>query len=179
MSQAATGGPVPQRQPSPLALYRFHFLGPLGARFDGPSIAPPPHRTQGSLAALLLRPQPQRRERLAGLLSPDTSCRDGRQRLSHDLWLLRRALSDLPLETSSREVYLPPEGRWLDVEAFRQASRREDLQEWPAALALFEGDLLEGVYDEWLLQDREALYLRYVRFSHRACSELRRRGRFE
>jgi DNA-binding SARP family transcriptional activator len=178
VGQAATEGPTPARQPSPLAPYRFHLLGELAVTRHGQSLPPPPHRTQGLLAALLLRPYPQRRERLAGLLFPETSHRDGRQRLSHHLWLLRRALPDLPLQSSSQEVCLPPEARWLDVEAFRQAARREDLQRWQAALALYRGDLLEGVYDEGLLQEREALYLQFIRLSHRTCSELLQRGRY-
>lgn len=179
MSQAATAGPAPERQPFPLARYRFRLFGHLAIQLQGQSISSPPHRTQGLLAALLLKPYPQRRERLAGLLFPEASHRDGRQRLSHHLWLLRRTLPNLPLQTSNQEVCLPPEVRWLDVDAFHQAARSDDLQSWQAALALYRGDLLESVYDDWLLQEREALYLHYIRLSHRACTELLQRGRFQ
>jgi DNA-binding SARP family transcriptional activator len=179
MSQAATEGAAPERQPTFGASHAFHLLGSLVVKFQGQSVALPPHRSQSLLAALLLWPYPHRRERLAGLLFPETSDRNARQRLSHHLWLLRRALPGLPLEADSQEVVLPSEARWLDVEAFRRAADREHLQDWQSALALYRGDLLEGIYDDWLLQEREALYLHYIRLSHRACSELLQRGRFQ
>ncbi len=80
----------------------------------------------------------------------------------YHLWLLRRSLPGLPLETTVQEVYLSSQARWLDVEAFRQAAARPDLNDWLDALALYQGHLLGGVYDEWLLEEREALYLPVV-----------------
>jgi len=125
-------------------------------------IPSPPYRTYSLLAALLLRPRPQRHDLLIGLLFPDMPERAGRRRLSDRLWLLRRSLPELPLETNVQEVYLSSKARWLDVEAFRQAAARPDLNDWLEALALYQGDLLGGVYDEWLLEEREALYLPVV-----------------
>jgi DNA-binding SARP family transcriptional activator len=172
MTQDATMNPGPHHEPPTSTAIHFCLLGEFAITLHGERISPPPHRTRGLLAALLLRPYPQRRERLVGLLSPDIPERKGRQQLSHLLWLLRRSLPDLPLETSTQEVYLPPETRWLDVEAFRQAAARDDLGSWLEAMALYRGDLLEGVYDDWLLEEREALYLQHARLSHRACDKL-------
>jgi len=179
MTQAPTSKPGARRHvPSPAA-FRFKLLGEVSVARGGEPIPPPPHRTQGLLAALLLRPYPQRRERLVGLLFPDVLERKGRQRLSHLLWLLRQWLPELTLETSSQEICLPPETRWLDVEAFWQVALEDNLDQWREALALYRGDLLEGVYDDWLLEERETLYLQYIRLSHRACDELLRRGHFK
>ena len=89
-------------------------------------IPSPPYRTYSLLAALLLRPRPQCRDLLIGLLFPDIPEQVGRRRLSDRLWLLRRSLPELPLETNVQEVYLPSKARWLDVEAFRQAAARPD-----------------------------------------------------
>jgi DNA-binding SARP family transcriptional activator len=159
--------------------FHFYLLGELRIVHNGEQVPPPPYRTRGFLAALLLHPRPQRRGRLGGLFFPDVPERAGRRQLSDHLWLLRRALPELPLEVSAQAVYLPPKARWLDVESFRQATAQPDLPDWLEALALYQGILLEGVHDDWLLAEREALYLQYVRLSHRTCDELLRRGRFE
>ncbi len=173
--------PDPAAQPPPAAALCFRLLGELTVTVHHEPLAPPPHRTHGLLAVLLLYPRAHRRERLVGLLYPETPERKGRQRLSHSLWLLRKSLPDLPLEASQSEVCLPAEVRWLDVEAFRRAAGQDagrvPLELWEEALALYRGDLLEGVYDDWLLEEREALYLQYVRLAHRACDELLRQGR--
>ncbi len=92
--------------------------------------------------------------------------------MSDLLWLLRQSVPGLPLESSAHEVFLPPESRWLDVEAFSQASVGESLSDWLRALALYRGDLLEGIYTDWLLEEREHLYLRYVHLLHQACHQL-------
>lgn len=169
---------LPHHLSSP-APFRFRLLGEFAVALRGRRLSPPPYRTQGLLAALLLRPRPQRREWLSGLLFPELPERKGRERLSHLLWLLRRSLPDLPLAASPQQVCLPPEARWLDVEAFQQAAAGDDLQAWMQALALYRGDLLEGNYDDWLLAERETLYLQHTRLLHRACHELFRRGQFK
>jgi DNA-binding SARP family transcriptional activator len=158
---------------------RAYVLGELQLVARGEPVAPPPFRARGLLAALLLHPRPQSRERLVGLLFPDLPERTGRRRLSDLLWLLRRSLPDLPLEAGTRAVHLPASARWLDVEAFRAAAAGPVLHDWLAALALYRGDLLEGLYDDWLLPERERLYLQYVRLAHRAADQLLRRGQFD
>ena len=157
----------------------FYLLGDLRITSDGQPLKPPPYRTHGLLALLLLYPQRQRRDRLIGQLYPDIPESAGRRRVSDLLWLLRRSLPELSLETTTQEVHLLADGRWLDVEAFKAASVRDDLDSWLDALGLYQGDLLEAVYDDWLLEHREALYLQYVRMLHRASEQLLQRRRFE
>ncbi|MBN1813481.1 MAG: tetratricopeptide repeat protein, partial [Anaerolineae bacterium] len=156
-----------------------YLLGDLQIIAAGEQRPSPPYRTHGLLAALLLNPQPMQRDRLAGLLFPDVTERIGRRRLSDLLWLLRQSLPHLPLEISAQEIFLPPECRWLDVEAFRRAARGDDLSDWLHALVLYRGDLLEGVYTDWLLEEREHLYLQYVRSLHRASHQLVQERRFD
>ncbi len=127
------------------ASFRFSLLGELQITYNCEPIVSPPYRIHSLLAYLLLHPQPQRRERLGALLFPDVLESVGRRRLSDALWLLRRALPDLPLEVNAQEVFLPPESRWLDVEAFVQAADGDDVDRWLEALVLYRGDLLEGV----------------------------------
>jgi DNA-binding SARP family transcriptional activator len=172
--------PGPDRHSQLFARCEFtvHLFGELRIAAEGQLLPLPPYRTHRLLAALLLTPRPQRRERLVGLLFPDMPEKTGRRRLSDLLWLLRRSLPQLPLETSAQEVCLPLESRWLDAEAFQQSAARETLDDWLAALALYRGDLLESVYDDWLLAEREMLYLQYLRLAHRSCDRLIQQGRF-
>lgn len=152
----------------------FHFclLGELQITYYREVIAPPPYRVHSLLAFLLLNPQPQYRERLGVLLFPDVPESVGRRRLSDMLWLLRQALPDLPLETNAQEIFLPPESRWLDVEVFIQAANSNDVEHWLKALALYRGDMFEGLYADWLLEERELLHLQYVHLLHKACTHL-------
>jgi DNA-binding SARP family transcriptional activator len=147
-------------------------MGELRVIHAGRTLSPPPPRAHALLAALLLRPEAQRRERLASLLSPDLGERAARRRLSDRLWVLRDTLPRLPLEASSERLKIPVEQRWLDVEAFRQLAKSDDLADWRAALALYSGDLLPGCFDDWLLVDREGIHLNYVRLLHRSAEQL-------
>lgn len=171
--------PDTSSQQLPAPIFCFHLLGELQISYRGQPLAPPPFRTRSLLAILLLNPRPQRRDRLASLLFPDSPERAGRRRMSDLLWLLRQSLPELHLDTNAQAMYLPPESRWLDVEAFRQTAAQPDLQDWQRALSLYRGDLLEGIYDDWLLIERETLYLHYLRLSHRACDELLQRQRID
>ncbi len=173
--------PRPNAQPtlpSPEILCAY-LLGNLHITYAGEPRALPPYRTHGLLAALFLHPQPIQRPRLSGLLFPDVPERTGRRRLSDLLWHLRQSLPDLPLETDAQTVFLSPECRWLDVEAFRQAAQGDHLSDWLSALALYRGDLLTGVYADWLLEEREHLYLQYIRLLHRTCAKLVQEQRFD
>ena len=159
--------------------WRFSLLGDLRVQRHGVQLPPPPNRTHALLAHLLLHPHPRGREQLVGALFPDVAEQAARRRLSDLLWLLRRALPELPLDASAQRVCLPRKARWLDVESFRQAAGGEDVASWVEGLALYRGDLLEGLYDEALLEEREALRLQYIRLAHRACDELLLQRRFE
>lgn len=172
----ATHSPLSLAEPG-RPLLRFSLFAELRILRGDDPVEAPPQRTQGLLAALLLRPSLRRRERLVDLLFPHMPESRGRRRLSDLLWLLRSSIPDLPLESQAQEVFLPPEQRWLDVEAFRQPV--DDLEGRLAALRLYRGDLLEGVYDDWLLEERESLRLEYIRLAHRTGDELLQRGRID
>lgn len=138
----------------------------------GAPVAHPPRRAYSLLAALLLRPRPQRRLRLAQWLFPQLTEAEGRRRLSDLLWLLRRALPTLPLEINASDITLPAARRWLDVEALRQAMHSQQPNEWPTALDLYRGELLTGMSEEWIQSEREMLHSQFVRFLHRAAQTL-------
>lgn len=147
----------------------FYLLGELRITQGGAPLVRPPRRATGLLAALLLRPRPQRRLRLAQWLFPQLTEAEGRRRLSDLLWLLRRSLPMLPLEINAHDITLPQALRWLDVEALRQVMHSQQPDDWLAALDLYRGELLTGMSEEWIQTERETLHSQFVRFLQRAA----------
>ncbi len=129
------------------------------------------------LARLALAPQQQHpREELTELLWPDADPQVGRNRLRQALSVLRalletphaadsatgvaapadrqpRALPNL-LVADRRAVWLAPGALGSDVHRFNQAVLRSD---WAEAARLYQGDLLPGHFDEWVLEARSQL----------------------
>ncbi len=159
--------------------WRFSLLGGLRIVCAGQPTSSPPNRVHNLLALLLLNREPSSRERLVGALFPDLSERQARRRLSDLLWLLRRSLPTLPLVVTRQSVAIPSSSRWLDVEAFRQGAAADDLAEWQVALDLYQGELLPGCPDDFLLFEREALRMEYVRLLHKVCTLLFEREHFD
>jgi DNA-binding SARP family transcriptional activator/AraC-like DNA-binding protein len=160
-------------------IWRFYLLGGLQILRAGEAIPLPPPRTHALLASLLLHPHPWQRSRLIGLLFSNETEQSGRRRLSDRLWLLRRALDDLPILSDVEQIELPAGTRWLDVEAFRQSAARSGLADQLAAIELYRGDLLPDCSDDWLLLERESLYLEYVHLLLHAGDHLLHNCRFE
>jgi DNA-binding SARP family transcriptional activator len=159
--------------------WRFTLLGELRVTHASRTLPLPPPRACSLLAELLLRPGPQRRERVVHLLFPDAPPGVGRRRLSDRLWVVRDALPGLPLQASAEWLGIPREQRWLDVEAFRELAAGTTLADWQAALGLYRDDLLPGCFDDWLLIERETLRLEHVRLLYRASERLFRLHRYQ
>ena len=103
-----------------------------------------------------------RREKLAGLLWPDSLEETARDNLRHALWRMRKALesassthflhaNDLTISFESSSDY------WLDAAELMQLSERASANELMAVLSNYGGDLLPGFYDEWTISEREHL----------------------
>ena len=74
-------------------MLQIRLLGQFDVRSAGKRIDIPSRAGQSLLAYLLLNAgTPQRRERLAGLLWPDTSDENARHNLRTELWRIRKAL---------------------------------------------------------------------------------------
>jgi DNA-binding SARP family transcriptional activator len=140
-------------------ILRARLLGSLDLRLGDRSLPPlDSARAESLLAYLLLhRDAPQPRQRLAFLLWPDSTEAQARTNLRKVLHVLRNALPDPDrlIETGQRTLrWRADAALWLDVAQFEQAltdGRFED------AVEIYAGDLLEGNYDEWLLEERERL----------------------
>ena len=132
-------------------------------------------RARSLLAYLLLnRDAPQSRERLAFLLWPDSTESQARTNLRHLIHTLRRTGPELDqfLDVTPQTLWWRQDtSSWVDVAAFEAAgsaasaagiSTQHELDELRRAIALYRGDLLDGCYDEWVLDVRERFRESYM-----------------
>lgn len=129
---------------------------------------------------LLNRQSSQPRERLAAIFWDEYPLQAARKQLRHNLWRLRQALQTLGAPADdyllSREEYLTF-GRSvqfeLDIDRFETVIARyrhipgealtpEQSTHLEEAVALYTGDLLEGLYVDWCLHERERLRMLYL-----------------
>lgn len=121
-------------------------------------------RAVSLLAYLVLYPRARHtREALAELLSPAAPAERVRRNFSDALYRLRSALGPGWLDVEGETVTLRggPD-LWVDVWAFEQLAPREDLAALEAAAALYKGDLLPEIYDDWILLPRLSLQDKYL-----------------
>ena len=118
--------------------------------------------------------------------------------LNTALWRLRRALE--PDATSDGTYLVTTQAgevgfnwgsqHWLDLEAFEASTKRflalpadglepAHAQGAEAILPLYEGDLLEGFYEDWALCERERLRMTYLDCLVRLVRYHRQHGAFE
>jgi predicted ATPase/DNA-binding SARP family transcriptional activator len=158
---------------------RIRLLGEFSLNYDdAPLTTVNIPRLQSLLAYLVLhRAQRQRRSVLAGLLDPDAPESHARHALSQAIWQLRRNLPDL-IESDRDSVGLSPRAAlWVDVLEFERLTAlhlKEMAEALPVptaatacadlhqAIQLYRSDLLEGLYDDWLLMERERLRELYL-----------------
>jgi len=104
-----------------------------------------------------------RREKLAGILWPDSLEETARDNLRHALWRVRKALpakptaeyivtDDLSIAFNASSEY------WLDASALEKVGEDSSTDELISVLSTYQGELLPGFYDEWVGLEREHLY---------------------
>jgi DNA-binding SARP family transcriptional activator len=124
-------------------------------------------KAQALLAYLAVRPgQPHPRQKLATLLWGETGDAQARQSLRQALSLLRRSVPSgrgAWLVTEGEMVSLDPRTVDVDVAAFEGHLALKSAEGLEAAVALYRGDLLDGLalrepaFEEWLGAERERL----------------------
>ena len=162
------------------------LFGKLRIRRDGQVIGEfACGKPQELLCYLLLhRVSPLPRESLAALLWGDNSTAQSAQYLRQSLWKLQTKLNSQP---DSSHILLidhdwvrfnPQADLWLDVAAFEQAFAlvqgvpgqqlgEPEAQALQMAVELYQGDLLEGCYQDWCLCERERLRNMYLAILHK------------
>jgi DNA-binding SARP family transcriptional activator len=159
-------------------------LGGFDLRLGKTPLAPlESARAESLLAYLLLhREAAQPRQRLAFLLWPDSTEPQARTNLRHVLHTLRGALPapERFIDVTPRTVRWRPDAPFrLDVADFDEALARaqdDDVEALREAVEAYTGDLLEGSYDEWLLEERERLRQCYLDALDRLARGLAERG---
>lgn len=141
-----------------------------------------PNRQYGLLLCYLLlnRQHSHQRERLAAIFWSEYPTPVARKYLRNSIWKARQvlrsagALADEYLSADNGNVYFRCSGRyWLDIETFEtrlslyqdvtgQQLTSEQAAQLEEAVDLYTGDLLEGIYEDWCLYDRERLMLLYL-----------------
>lgn len=145
-------------------MLQIRFLGRFDVRVEGKPLAISTRAAQSLFAFLVLNSGTlHRREKLAGLLWPDTSDENARRSLRQELWRLRKALAaqstDEANALSADELtvsFLPRADFWFDVQELEQALAPDvPLNERINRVAVFQGELLPGFYEDWVLLERE------------------------
>jgi DNA-binding SARP family transcriptional activator len=159
-----------------------NLFGAGRARYSDRLLAGFPNRQFCLLLCYLLlnRQRSHPRERLAAVFWSDYPTPVSLKYLRNCIWQIRKAFQSIGAR--AEEYLLISDGSvsfqrssdyWLDVEAFEtQVTLSQDLpgqQLTPAqatqldqAVDLYVGDLLEGIYEDWCLCDRERLKLMYL-----------------
>src|SRR5581483_7297011 len=120
--------------------------------------------------------QAQPREALVDAFWGDLEPESGRNCLSRALSALRAQLeppgtaAGSVIEATRATVRLVEETTTTDVAELRAARDPE------AVVALYRGELLPGLYEDWIAPERERLRAAFVRAARDAVSERRRRG---
>ena len=130
---------------------------------------------------------PQTRQRIAALFWPDSTDAQALTNLRRELHNLRHALAGEPcLTVTARDLCWHDGGAvHVDLRVFcRESDAARDtagddeavLAHADAALAVYRGDLLPGVYDDWVLEARTQLQERCVQMCALVCTTRARRG---
>jgi DNA-binding SARP family transcriptional activator len=135
------------------------LLGRFEVKLDGRTVPLPSRPAQSLFAYLALSPgTAHRREKLAGLLWPDSSDDNARRNLRQSLWHIRKALSEAAhhyLHSNDMTVAFAAAAFWLDVALLEKpvgaAATPEELM---AVVSVYGGELLPGFYDDWVVWQR-------------------------
>ena len=161
---------------------RIYLLGPMRIERDGAPLVLPRRKVELLLAYLLLHPEPQTRDHLATLFWGDSSDVQARHSLRTALATVRKEIAADLLLTNREQVQRNPNFPcWVDLhDLLAVATERETISvdHLLAKLAWWQGDLLPGFYEEWLVFDREHYRERLLKLGLQATQALRARSEY-
>src|SRR5579859_1872479 len=124
------------------------------------------------LAYLVLHPDRSHpRETLAEMLWPNRPGKNARRSLHTALWQVRRALKQAGLDPSdylfatdlALEWRAPADSVWLDVREFEAGADSAEVESLQRAVELVRGEFLDGIHDDWCLDERYRLQEKLLR----------------
>src|SRR5512135_2883228 len=146
-----------------MKMLEVRLLGTFEIIYRNETVIIPSRPAQVLFAYLILSAgTSHRRELLAGLLWPDSLEETARDNLRHALWRIRKALpSKLVrqyLEADNLTIaFNDSADYWLDVSALEKAGENISTDELMTILSSYQGELLPGFYDQWVVLEREHL----------------------
>jgi DNA-binding SARP family transcriptional activator len=159
----------------------LRLFGAGSCRFEGQPLSGFPNQQSSQLLCYLLlnRGNPHRREAIAAVFWGDQPGCQARKALRNSLWRLRQSfqsagasLEDYLSVTENQVSFLFTGNYWLDVEEFERMMAllehvhgldmsREQCLQLEKTVNLYQGDLLENNYEDWVLYERERHSLAY------------------
>lgn len=165
-------------------MLEVRLLGGFGIASGKQSIALPSRPAQSLFAYLALNAGTSyRREKLAGMLWPDSTDEAARDYLRHALWRIRKALEGAGearhLQADDLTIRIEPSADLsLDCAIVKGAAQIREADGLMQALEAYGGELLPGFYDEWVVLEREHLQAVFEREMERLLALLQESGRW-
>ena len=127
-----------------------------------------------------------RREKLANLLWPDSSETNARSYLRQALWRTRKSFESSPihwedyLKISDISVTFNDQSNyWLDTDILLESTHPQSVEQIIETARLYQGELLPGFYDEWILPERDRVQAAYHQKMHQLLTLLCESGRWQ
>jgi predicted ATPase/DNA-binding SARP family transcriptional activator len=150
-------------------MFRLYLFGGFRLERDGVEVRLPAQKSKALLAYLALYPQEHPREKLAALFWGDSSDHDARKSLRVAFQHLYKALGKEWFDGDYETVRLAADAPlWVDAREI--AEFRVEIAELHAPavskleslVSLYQGELLAGFYDDWILEAREQYKTQYI-----------------
>lgn len=165
------------------------MLGQLSIQKEGAPIMLQSRPAQSLLALLMLTAGvAHRRENLAGILWPNASDSNARNYLRHELWRLNHDLQTNTLAgppffivNKISIAFNDAAPYWLDAHEIIQTCARADAttdEAWAAAF-LYQGELLPGIYEDWVIPHRMRVRASFDTLMPQLLHRLRDQHRFD
>lgn len=163
---------------------RVFLLGHFGIEVAGEPLRLPTRKSELLLAYLLLNPGSHSRERIAARFWGDFPDSSARASLRNALAILRRRLRPDLLDSDRDTVGIRSDHPiWVDVVEFKSGARRflenGSVDPDQVDVALYTDDLLIDSYDDWVLEEREALHHLYVETLVESTRRMRSHSEYE
>jgi predicted ATPase/DNA-binding SARP family transcriptional activator len=148
---------------------KIYLLGQFRLQHLDEPIDLPSRPAQSLLAYLVLNSDvAHRREKLAGLLWPDSEESNARSYLRQALWRIRKSLESAGLEAHQylkidkiNVCFDRKSDYWLDADVLRELGDSPTCDQLMESSAVYKGELLPGFYDDWVDIEREHLRSAY------------------